>query len=254
MAEANLNCPHCEDVITVDAAQLGTTIPCPACEQPIKLPAPPPEPVAVKEATFAPAPTPAPAQATAPAEPHEETEIFDISPKLLGYIGRIVWGIIWIAAGIAAMDYLSGLKSLAEIKGLEKFASDLKQYELTPNAPYFALILSAFGVLKLLRVFVESMFNRFRLTSERLFLRTGFIARHSEEIELFRVKDVSVRQGVLHRLVGAGNVTVLSSDDSTPYVILRGIPRPNEVKEQIRQGSRAARQREGMRAAEFIQS
>lgn len=250
MGEAKLNCPHCEEVITVDVSVLGTTIPCPHCEEPVSLPKPRAAP---KEATFVAEPAPA-----APAEPApppaEETEIFDVSPRLLGYLGRIIWNLIWIAAGIAAWQYLSGLSTLAEIKGLETFASELGTYQLTPNAPYIALILSLFGGLGLLRVFVESMFNRYRLTTERLFLRTGFISRHSEEIELFRIKDVSVRQGVLHRLVGAGNVTVLSSDDSTPWVLLRGVPRPNEIKEQIRQGSRAARKREGMRAAEFIHS
>lgn len=244
MGEVKLNCPHCKEVIAVEGSALGTTIPCPHCEEEVRLPAPKAPP---KEATFVEEPVPAPG-------PAEETEIFDVSPRLLGYMGRIIWNLLWVAAGIAAWQYLSGLSSLAEVKGLEQFASELGQYQLTPNAPYIALILSVFGGLGLLRIVMDSMFNRYRLTTERLFLRTGFIARHTEEIELFRIKDVSVRQGVLHRLVGAGNVTVLSSDDSTPWVVLRGIPRPNEVKEQIRQGSRAARKREGMRAAEFMQS
>lgn len=251
MGEVQLRCPNCEEVITVDDSILGTTIPCPQCTEPVKLPMPAAPP---KEATFVEPTAAPPAPAPQPAAPHEEVEIFDIGPKVLGYLGRIVWSLLWIAAGIAAYRYLAGITSLADIKGLDNFGDELAKYELTPNTPYLGLIFCLFGILGLLRVFMESMFNRYRLTSQRLFLRTGVIARHSEEVELFRIKDVSVRQGVLHRIVGAGNVTVLSSDDSTPYLVLRGIPNPNETKELIRKGSREARQREGMRAAEFIQS
>ena len=253
MGEAKLQCPHCEDVIAVDLSALGTTIPCPHCKEPVKLPEPAAAPVKVREAAFIREPPQPPPQPT-PATPEEEEEIFDTSPRLLGYLGRIVWNLLWVAAGIAAYRYLASLDSLGDMKWLGSAADELKKYELTQNATYLGLIFSVFGLLGLLRVFAESMFNRYRLTTQRLFLRTGVIARHSEEIELFRIKDVSVRQGVLHRMVGAGTVTVLSSDDSTPYVVLRGVPRPNEIKEQIRKASREARRREGMRAAEFIQS
>ena len=247
MDEVKLKCPHCEEVIAVDGSKLGTTIHCPHCADPVNLPkreAPQP---AARDASFFHEEAPPPA-------PEEEVEIFDTSPRLLAFLGRIAWNLLWIAAGIAAWQYLSGLTSLADIKGLESFADELGKYQLSAQAPYLGLIFTLFGVLGLISVWVESTFNRYRLTTERLFLRTGFIARRSEEIELFRIKDISVRQSVLHRMVGAGTVTILSTDDTTPYVVLRGVPRPEKVKEQVRQASRGARKREGMRAAEFIHS
>ena len=247
MGEVKLQCPHCEEVISVDVALLGTTIPCPQCSDPVSLPKPKAPVKAPREASFI-------QEEMSPALPEEEEEIFETGPRVLGYLGRILWSVLWIVFGFLAYRYLAGLTSLADIQFLGSFAAELKQFELTPNAAYLGLIFSLFGVLGLLRVVIETMFNRYRLTTQRLFLRAGFIARHTEEIELFRIKDVSVRQGILHRLVGAGNVTVQSSDDSTPYVVLRGIPRPQERKEQVRKACREARRREGMRAAEFIQS
>ena len=254
MNEIKLKCPHCEEIIAVDDSALGTTIHCPHCAGPVNLPkrkAPPPE---AMDASFVQEDAPPSTPPGPPPAPEEEADIFDLSPRFLAYLGRIVWNLLWIAAGFAAYSYLSGLTSLADIKGLGDFADELGKYQLSSHAPYLGLIISLFGVLGLFRVWVESTFNRYRLTTERLFLRTGFIARRSEEVELFRIKDVSVRQSLLHRMVGAGVVTILSTDDSTPYVVLHGVPRPEEVKEQVRQASRAARKREGMRAAEFIHS
>ena len=110
------------------------------------------------------------------------------------------------------------------------------------------------GLLLLLRAWYLVAATRYRLTTQRLFAQKGLIAKDLEEVELFRVKDVTVRQGVLDRMLGVGTVTVLSTDDSAPRLDLAGIRRPVEVKEQVRGAFRAARQREGMRTGEFIPS
>ncbi len=116
-------------------------------------------------------------------------------------------------------------------------------------APVFGL-----GLLLLLRVWYRVASTRYRLTTQRLFVQTGLIAKNLEEVELFRVKDVTLTQGMLQRMLGVGTVVVLSTDDTAPRLELHGILGPMEVKEQIRTAFRASRQREGMRMAEFIPS
>ena len=110
------------------------------------------------------------------------------------------------------------------------------------------------GGLLWLRVWYKTAATRYRLTTQRLFVQTGLVAKKLEEVELFRVKDVTLRQGVLDRLMGVGTVTVLSTDDTTPRLELAGILQPLEAKEAIRNAYRTARQREGLRTAEFIPS
>ena len=110
------------------------------------------------------------------------------------------------------------------------------------------------GLLLLARAWYLVHARRYRLSSQRLFMRTGLIANRLEEIELFRVKDVILEQGVLDRLLGIGNVQVLSTDDTMPRLVVRGIRNPEQVKEQIRGAYRAARQQAGMRTTEFIMS
>ena len=110
------------------------------------------------------------------------------------------------------------------------------------------------GLILLARAWYLVASTRYRLTTQRLFAQTGLIAKNLEEVELFRVKDVTLRQGVLDRLLGVGTVTVLSTDDTAPELELAGIRDPLAVKEALRTAFRAARQREGLRTAEFIPS
>ena len=110
------------------------------------------------------------------------------------------------------------------------------------------------GLFLLLRVWYRTAAVRYRLTTQRLFVQTGLVAKKLEEVELFRVKDVTLRQGFLQRLLGVGSVVVLSTDDTAPRLELAGIRQPLEAKETIRNAFRAARQREGLRMGEYIPS
>lgn len=110
------------------------------------------------------------------------------------------------------------------------------------------------GLILLARAWYLVASTRYRLTNQRLFAQTGLIAKNLEEVELFRVKDVTLSQGMLDRMLGTGTVTVLSTDDTAPRLALAGIRDPMAAKEALRTAFRAARQREGLRTGEFIAS
>lgn len=140
---------------------------------------------------------------------------------------------------------------------------ELEVFQITPSAKAFLgelilgiVLLAAFGLglIFLLDVWVRRRAIQYRLTNQRLFVRTGFISRKVDELELYRIKDVKVNQSIFQRLLGFGSITVLSSDDSTPELTLIGISKPDEVKETIRTCYRAARRKEGMSATEFLPS
>lgn len=109
------------------------------------------------------------------------------------------------------------------------------------------------GLFVLFGVYIRIKSTKYKLTDQRFFVQTGFFSKNVEELELFRIKDVSMKQGLFDRLLGVGHVTILSTDDSTPVVHIIGISNPEKVKEAIRSQSRAARKSEkGL--TEFIQS
>ena len=94
--------------------------------------------------------------------------------------------------------------------------------------------------------------TRYKLTTERLIVTSGLLSQSSEEVEIYRVKDVSVSQGALDRMLGIGTITVVVSDASSPRIELKAISQPMKRKEQIRQMSRASRKTEGIRSVEYL--
>lgn len=88
--------------------------------------------------------------------------------------------------------------------------------------------------------------SKYILTTERLKVDSGLVRQKSEVLELFRVKDVSVKKGMTQRTRGCGDVEVTSTDPSTPKVTLTWIKEPESVAEQIRQLAREARRRAGV--------
>ena len=155
-----------------------------------------------------------------------------MSPVARAFPGQILLGVIFIGLGVGL-----GIRAQA-------FS--------WPS--WVALVPLAFGVLLLLLLWIRVKSCSYRLTTQRLFVRRGWLAKHVNELELYRVKDVVVDQKGLQRLLGYGTITVLAADDTTPEVHLVGISRPTTVKEMIRTQYRAARQRERVQPTEFMQS
>lgn len=77
------------------------------------------------------------------------------------------------------------------------------------------------------------------LTNERLFIiKKGYIGTQKEEIELYKIKDVRVKQGIKDKVIGIGTIEILSVDETTPIIILKQIKNPEYVKEAIRSAVR----------------
>ncbi|HEV2526957.1 MAG TPA: PH domain-containing protein [Thermomicrobiales bacterium] len=88
-----------------------------------------------------------------------------------------------------------------------------------------------------------ALMNRYRLTDQRLRWEYGFIARRVEEIELFRINDVAVKQGALERIVGISDITCYTSDTTSPHKVLHNIRDAETVKDLIRSAVRRERER-----------
>lgn len=89
--------------------------------------------------------------------------------------------------------------------------------------------------------------TKYSLSSQRLRISRGILSRHIEDIELYRVKDSSIRQPFIQRLVGLGTVELVTSDASTPKVMLPAIANPIQVHDSIRTQVERARRERGVR-------
>ena len=72
----------------------------------------------------------------------------------------------------------------------------------------------------------------FVITTDRLILRSGVLAKHGKEIPLERVNDITVAQTLFERVIKSGDVTLESGGERGQQVV-SNIPRPFEVQNVI---------------------
>ncbi|HEB98930.1 MAG TPA: PH domain-containing protein [Thiotrichales bacterium] len=89
--------------------------------------------------------------------------------------------------------------------------------------------------------------NTYELTSQRLRVRHGVFNRDTEEVELYRVKDISVREPLVYRLAGRGTIVLDTSDRTTPVVALQAIPDPAALHDILRETVEQCRLAKGVR-------
>ncbi|MGH8046527.1 MAG: PH domain-containing protein, partial [Chthoniobacterales bacterium] len=88
----------------------------------------------------------------------------------------------------------------------------------------------------------------YELTTQRFRITRGILNRQLDEIELYRVKDYVMTQPLFLRLLGLGNIDLLSSDVSTPTVTMRAIAGVEDVREKLRTAVQSERDRKRVRA------
>jgi formylmethanofuran:tetrahydromethanopterin formyltransferase len=71
--------------------------------------------------------------------------------------------------------------------------------------------------------------------------------RSLDELELYRVKDSQLSSTLIERLVGLGTVTMLTSDISTPSVVLTHIKDAQAFREHLRAAVESVRRVRGVR-------
>lgn len=81
----------------------------------------------------------------------------------------------------------------------------------------------------------------YELTTERLRISEGVFSKKIEELELYRVKDVSRTKPFWLRIFGLENIHLMTSDKSTPTLLLDYIPKRIELGDKLRKQADARR-------------
>jgi len=84
------------------------------------------------------------------------------------------------------------------------------------------------------------------VTTRRIEVERGVLARQIDTLELWRVRDVEFRQGLGQRLFGVATIVVLSHDDEQPRLELRGIPDGRALYDALTNAVMRARQQRKM--------
>jgi membrane protein YdbS with pleckstrin-like domain len=89
----------------------------------------------------------------------------------------------------------------------------------------------------------------YELTTERLRVTHGVLSLEVDDVELYRIKDIHVRQPLLQRICGLGSIVIWSSDVTLPRCRIHAQPIGvvRELREQIRLLSEELRDRKVVR-------
>ncbi len=80
--------------------------------------------------------------------------------------------------------------------------------------------------------YVRWLTTHFVLTTRRVLMREGLIARKGRDIPIFRINDVTFEHTVIERILGAGTLVVESAGERG-QVTLKDIPHVEDVQREI---------------------
>jgi membrane protein YdbS with pleckstrin-like domain len=214
-----MRCPACQTSIADDSRF------CAYCGAAVKSA---PTADAATRAAGAGGPVPSAAAALAggssgPPDPHTEQPVMQFRPAWRAYWGA--W-LIWLLGSLVVLYLLGKLQldswwwraGLGLIAGTALVVLGRQAWQI-------------YGV-------------RYRLTTQRLFIDRGLLARTGDQMELLRIDDVRTRQRAIDRLLDIGSVQIISTDATDKECVLTGVARPADIAEAIRRHTRLLRARQ----------
>ncbi|GAB4438832.1 MAG: hypothetical protein Fur0044_35490 [Anaerolineae bacterium] len=88
-----------------------------------------------------------------------------------------------------------------------------------------------------------SLSVHYKITNERVRITEGILGKDREDIELVRIQDIDMTQGVSERMMNIGDIHIRSHDRSNPEVVLNNVSNPSEVHEILRRAVLKARKK-----------
>jgi len=75
----------------------------------------------------------------------------------------------------------------------------------------------------------------YRVYGDRVEIESGILTKKIENVALFRIRDIGLKQGFLGRILNFGDISLASTDASAPQMVIRGVDQPRELYESLRE-------------------
>ena len=85
----------------------------------------------------------------------------------------------------------------------------------------------------------------------KIFVKTGLLFTQEEEINLYRIYDLSMSSSLGEKFFGLGTIVLYSKDESSPVLELRHIKNPKQVRSMLARMIEEEKMKRGFRVAEF---
>tara|TARA_Y100001970_G_C14218505_1_gene851131 strand:- start:1222 stop:1704 length:483 start_codon:yes stop_codon:yes gene_type:complete len=95
--------------------------------------------------------------------------------------------------------------------------------------------------------YLEIMMWKIEINEEKLVQKKGVLNLKTDELQIYRVKDISLEQPLWLRLVGLSNINLVSSDKSDPFITIPAINDGDNLRENISVAVEKMRRKKGVR-------
>lgn len=202
-----ITCPDCgRDVSTLASA-------CPHCGRP--------SPAGLSPITGA----------LAPAQPEETA--WRGSPSWRVLIGKVAAMLITVIVIPFAAAFLASHTADLEMSG-----------RITKIGWWVTALLIVLQIIGFVVAMLRLQSTLYTVTNQRIMIEQEMLSKSVNEIDLRTIDDTQFFQKFTDRLLGIGNVTLVSSDKTLPTTMLRGIQDPRAVREIIRSRAYQVSQRQ----------
>ena len=180
--------------------------------------------------------------------PSEETLIWHGNPSLAYSFTKLGKSVLFLALWGSLASKRMMLLQIPELTGiLSEIAQSLHRstLEILDWATYPLYFFMVLNVLALARTTLRHLNTTYTLTSQRVTVRTGILNITTAQIELYRLKDYSIKQSLWARICGYAHVHLISSDRIMPRAFLWALPDGDRVTEVVRRFAQVARAESG---------
>ena len=73
-------------------------------------------------------------------------------------------------------------------------------------------------------------FTVYRLSKDRLFVKTGFFTTKEDEVRLYRILDISLKRTLIQKMFGLGTIQCHSSDKTMGHFDIINVKKSYDVK------------------------
>lgn len=95
-------------------------------------------------------------------------------------------------------------------------------------------------------------FTVFSITQDRLFVKRGFLNIVEDEVRLYRVLDISLKQTLGQRILGLGTIELKTSDKSLKNFVIESVCHARDVKELLSEKVEVQRKENRISGREFM--
>lgn len=95
-------------------------------------------------------------------------------------------------------------------------------------------------------------FTKYRLTEEKILIETGILSINQEEIQLYRIMDLTLKCSIWQRVFGVGTIHCCSGDKTTPEFDIKDVKKPSQVKELLSKQVEIQRDKKRIAGREFL--